>query len=152
MGQIISAKNVSILNRYPLVENLKKDFNKPIYLENDGRVATLAEAIKGKGRNKKIVCYITISTGLGGGVVIKKNIYNGSNNLGAYFSRMILDGRNTSNSLISGTALLNQAKEKIGENIKDTFEVFELGNKGNKMAKEIIKDFKSIIIKYFFNN
>lgn len=141
-GQIISAKNVNILNKFPLVENLKKDFNKPIYLENDARVATFAEAIKGKGKNKRIVCYITVSTGLGGGVVIDKNIYHGSNNLGAYFSRMILDGKNTSNSLISGKALLNQAKEKISENIKDTFEVFELGEKGNEIAIEIIKDFK----------
>lgn len=141
-GQIVSAKNVSILNKFPLVENLKKDFNKPIYLENDARAATFAEAIKGKGRNKKIVCYIMVSTGLGGGVVIDKNIYHGSNNLGAYFSRMILDGKNTSNSLISGTALLNQAKEKISENIKDTFELFELEKKENKIATEIIKDFK----------
>lgn len=35
IGQIISAKNVSILNKFPLVENLKKEFNKPIYIEND---------------------------------------------------------------------------------------------------------------------
>lgn len=141
IGQIISAKNVSILNKFPLVENLNKEFNKPIYLENDARVATFAEAIKGKGKTKKIVCYITISTGLGGGVVIEKDIYQGCNNLGAYFARMILDGENTSDSLISGTALLKQAKEKINENIKDTFEVFEYGKKGNEMAIEIIKNF-----------
>ena len=46
IGQIITSKNVSILNRFPLVERLNKDLNKPIYLENDARVATFAEAIK----------------------------------------------------------------------------------------------------------
>lgn len=141
--QIITSKNISILNRFPLVERLNKDFNKPIYIENDARVAAFAEAIKGNGKNKKIVCYITISTGLGGGVVIEKNIYHGSNNLGAYFARMILDGKNTSNELISGTALLKQAKEKINRNIENTAELFELEKNNNFLAKEIIEEFKN---------
>lgn len=142
IGQIITSKNLTILNNFPLVEKLRKDFNKPIFLENDARVATFAEAIKGKGKDKNIVCYITISTGLGGGVVIDKKIYNGSNNLGAYFGRMILDGCNISDSLISGTALLSQAKEKISDDIKETSELFELKEKENVIAMKIIETFK----------
>lgn len=142
LGQIITSGNVSILKNFPLVENLNKDFNKPVYLENDARVATFAEAIKGKGKEKNIVCYITISTGLGGGVVINKKIYSGSNDLGAYFGRMILDGKNTSDSLISGTALLKQAREKIDKDIKNTYELFELEKNNNLIAKDIIREFK----------
>lgn len=141
--QVITSKNVSILNNYPLVEKLKKDFNKPVYIENDARVAAFAEAVKGKGRDKNIVCYITISTGLGGGVVIDKNIYHGSSNLGAYFSRMILDGKHTSDELISGTAIVRKAREKIDVNIKDTFKVFSLEERGNEFAVEIINEFKN---------
>ena len=151
IGQIITSKNVSFLKRFPLVERLNKDLNKPIFLENDARVATFAEAIKGKGKNKNIVCYITISTGLGGGVVVKKNIYHGSNNLGAYFARMILDGKNTSDELISGTALLNQAKEKISKDIQNTAEVFELEKNNNLIAKEIIETFKNNLTVLFLN-
>ena len=113
-----------------------------LFLENDARVATFAEAISGKGKDKNIVCYITISTGLGGGLVINKEIYNGSNNLGAYFARMILDGEHTSNNLISGTALLEQSREKINKNMKNTLEVFELEKNNNPIAKEIISNFK----------
>lgn len=142
LGQIITSKNVTILKNFPLVENLNKDLNKPIFLENDARVATFAEAISGKGKDKNIVCYITISTGLGGGLVINKEIYNGSNNLGAYFARMILDGEHTSNNLISGTALLEQSREKINKNMKNTLEVFELEKNNNPIAKEIISNFK----------
>ena len=142
LGQIITSGNVSILKNFPLVEKLNKDFNKPVYLENDARVATFAEAIKGKGKEKDIVCYITISTGLGGGVVIDKKIYSGSNDLGAYFGRMILDGRNISDSLISGTALLKQARERIDKDIKNTFELFELEKNNNLIAKDIIREFK----------
>ena len=141
LGQIITS-NVTILNNFPLVENLNKDLNKPIFLENDARVATFAEAISGKGKDKNIVCYITISTGLGGGLVINKEIYNGSNNLGAYFARMILDGEHTSHNLISGNALLKQSREKINKNMKSTLEVFELEKNNNPIAKEIISNFK----------
>ena len=142
LGQIITSKNVTILKNFPLVEKLNKDLNKPIFLENDARVATFAEAISGKGKDKNIVCYITISTGLGGGLVINKEIYNGSNNLGAYFARMILDGEHTSHNLISGTALLEQSREKINKNLKSTLEVFELEKNNNPIAKEIISNFK----------
>lgn len=151
IGQIITSKNVSILNNFPLVEKLSKEFNKPIYLENDARVAAFAEAINGKGKEKNIVCYITISTGLGGGVIIDKSIYHGSNNLGAYFARMILDGKNTSNSLISGTALFTQAKEKISQNIQNTEELFELFKKGNDMAREIIEEFRQNLLVLLLN-
>ncbi len=141
LGRIVTSKSVSILKDFPLVENLQKDFGKTVFLENDARVANFAEAIKGRGKNEKIICYVTVSTGLGGGVVMNKKIYHGSSNLGAYFARMILDGENTSNSLISGTALLNQAKEKIDRNIASTVELFELEKEGNLFAKEIVERF-----------
>ena len=143
LGQVITSKNLSILNNYPLVEKLKKEFNKPIFLENDAVVAALAEATKGKGKSKKIVYYITISTGVGGGIIIDKNIYPGSNNLGTFFSQIILDGKNTTNGLISGTALLKQTKEKLDKNIKNARELFELEKNHNTIAEEIIKEFKN---------
>ncbi len=64
---------------------------------------------------------------------------------------MILDGKNTSNSLISGTALFNQAKEKINQNISNTEELFELFKAGNNIAKEIIKEFKQNLLVLLLN-
>lgn len=139
---IRTTKNLGLLKYYPLVQNLRDEFNKPVYIENDARVAAFAEAVKGAGKGKNIVCYITISTGLGGGVVINNNIYTGANNLGAYFSRMVLDGEKEADFLISGTAITMQAKEEIDENINNTYEVFELAKNGNTKAINIIEQFK----------
>ena len=142
IGKVLSCnKNIEILKDILFVERLNNDFNKPVFIENDARVAALAEALKGRGENKNIVCFITISTGLGGGLVCKKKIYSGSNNLGAYFARMILDGKNTSDNLISGRALLKQAKEKISDKIDNLSKLFEL-EKSNITANEIIENFK----------
>lgn len=140
--EIISSNNLGILADFPLIERLNKAFNKNVYIENDARVALLAEAMIGAAKNKNTVCYVTISTGLGGGAMIGNKIYHGSNNLGGYFSRMILDGKNASNCLISGTALVKEAKEKICASIQDTKEVFELAINGNLIAEEIIDKFK----------
>lgn len=150
-GMIVTSTNVSILIDFPLVENLNREFNKPIYIENDAKVAAFAEAMGGKGKEKNIVCYVTISTGLGGGVVIDKKIYHGSNNLGGYFSRIILDGSNTSDSLISGRALLKQSREKINSNTQNTAQLFELLKKGNSTAKQIIEKFKQNLVALLLN-
>ena len=105
--KIMTARNIPYLKEFPLVERLEKDLNKKVYLENDAKVATLAQALKGCGKNYRIVCYITLSTGVGGGVVIDKKIFEGSNNVAGYFSRMILDGENIAENLLSGTALVS---------------------------------------------
>ena len=149
--KVITARHLDILTEIPLVERLEKDFSKKVYIENDARVATLAEAIKGKGKDKKIVCYLTISTGFGGGIVIDKKIYHGHNGLGAYFARLILDGENRADYLISGTALLRQARNEIDESIKDTAELFELKRNGNEEAKEIIEKFKMYLTAALLN-
>ena len=150
-GKIITSRNVKLLIGYPLIEKLKKEFNKQVFIDNDAKTATLAEAIIGKGKEKNIVCYVTISTGFGGGVVINKKVYYGSNNLGGYFSRLILDGENTSDSLISGTALIRQVKEKLNIEIQNTKELFELYKTGNSDAKEIIGEFKKNLVAALLN-
>lgn len=147
---IITSENLSILNNFPLTQRLTQDLKKKIYIENDARVANLAEALKGNGKDKEIVCYITISTGLGGGVVINKQIYSGSTNLGAYFSRMILNDGKTADSLISGTALIKETKQKINRDIENAKKVFELAQ-NNQIAKEIIDKFKQNLTVLFLN-
>ena len=50
---------------FDIAKKLKKDFNLPVYVENDANLAALAEARNAKGRS----LYFTFSTGIGGGVI-----------------------------------------------------------------------------------
>jgi len=45
--------------------------NKPLYVENDAALGALGEAFYGLGRDKSIVAYLTLSSGIGGSLVIK---------------------------------------------------------------------------------
>ena len=141
-NKVITSKNVSALINYPIKDVLNKIFNKPIYMENDAKVAAYGEALQGFGKKYKTVCYITISTGLGGGLVIDKQIYRGANNFGSYIPRIYLDGYNTADNLLSSRVLLQQAQEKISNNIDSTKDLFDLYAEGNPKAVEIIESFK----------
>lgn len=52
--------------------------NAPVLVDNDANVAALAEAIQGSGRAHNPVFYMTIGSGIGGGVVINGEIYHGT--------------------------------------------------------------------------
>lgn len=57
---------------FPFLKTLKDNLNIPIELQSDVNVAALGEAVYGAGTNDKTVLYITIGTGIGGGVVVNK--------------------------------------------------------------------------------
>ena len=54
---------------------LSEKIGKPVYLDNDANLAGLAEAVVGEGKDCNIVQYLTVSTGLGAGFVINKEVY-----------------------------------------------------------------------------
>jgi glucokinase len=61
-----------------LAAPLSQAFRVPVTIENDANAAGLAEAALGAGRGYHIVLYVTISTGIGTGVVVGGHIYHGA--------------------------------------------------------------------------
>lgn len=57
---------------FPFLQTLKQHLDMPIELQSDVNVAALGEAVHGAGKNDRTVLYITIGTGIGGGVVTNK--------------------------------------------------------------------------------
>jgi glucokinase len=53
-----------------LVKDLARIFNVTVALENDGDAGALGEAAWGAGKNKTRLIYITIGTGIGGGIIL----------------------------------------------------------------------------------
>jgi glucokinase len=59
------------------VRDLAEAFNVRVALENDGDAAALAEAGWGAGRNRSRLIYITVGTGIGGGIILDGKLYRG---------------------------------------------------------------------------
>jgi glucokinase len=63
---------------YPLVANLKQLTGAPVLMDNDANVGALGEAKYGAGRDADPLFYMTLSTGIGGGIVHCGGIYRGA--------------------------------------------------------------------------
>ena len=69
-GRIITSHQVEGWTDFPIVDWTREAFGVPVRLGNDCDVAALAEATYGAGRGHGTVFYITVGTGIGGGLVI----------------------------------------------------------------------------------
>ncbi|MFM9960012.1 MAG: ROK family protein [Planctomycetaceae bacterium] len=69
-GRVITSHQVAGWTDFPIVDWTSEAFGVPVRLGNDCDVAALAEATYGAGRGHGTVFYITVGTGIGGGLVI----------------------------------------------------------------------------------
>lgn len=87
-GKVVYACNVPMENT-PLVDMLHKYIDKPIHLENDANAAALGEyTVNGNGA--KSFVFITLGTGVGGGIILDGKIYRGFNGAGGELGHMTL--------------------------------------------------------------
>ncbi|MEM3113140.1 MAG: ROK family protein [Candidatus Pacearchaeota archaeon] len=66
------------LNGVNIKKILEKRFNSKVYLDNDANCAGLGELYYGHGKNKKNFVLLTLGTGIGGAVIINRNLYRGT--------------------------------------------------------------------------
>ena len=102
---------------------LQERLSLPVYAENDATLGALGEHAFGAGRGCENMVYMTVSTGIGGGVIIGGNLYTGTNGFGGEIGHMTIDQNgpldNCGNvgcleALASGTALARMAQERLG--------------------------------------
>ena len=82
-GVIMITPNIKEWRDFPLTEKLTAHFGVPAYLDNDANLAGLAEWKFGAGRGHHNVLYLTVSTGVGGGVIIEDRLLQGHHGLAA---------------------------------------------------------------------
>ncbi len=76
-GLIRVSHQVAGWSGFPLGSWLHQLTGKPVAVENDANAAALAEALHGSGKGYERVFYMTIGSGIGGGMVINGKIYHG---------------------------------------------------------------------------
>lgn len=121
-GVVYSPPNLPGWDAFPLKERLEKEFNLQVNIENDANACALAEYKLGGGKGYNAVLYMTMSTGIGGGIVIDGRIYRGANDSAGEVGHQILlpDGplcgcgrRGCLEALCSGPAIARRAIAEI---------------------------------------
>ena len=77
-GQIATSFHIEGWSGFDIRQWLASVIKVPVFIENDANVAALGEATLGIGKNYHNVLYITIGSGVGGGLIIDRQIYHGA--------------------------------------------------------------------------
>ncbi len=80
-GILFRAVNVPAWINYPLRQNVENAFGLPVALGNDANLAVMGEWKFGAGRGHNDILYLTISTGIGGGVIANGRLLVGAHGL-----------------------------------------------------------------------
>lgn len=162
-GVVIYTANIN-LNNAPVVEELKKYIDKPIYIGNDANCAALGEFFALNDESIENFVAITLGTGVGGGIIINKKLYTGSNGSAGEIGhiRLVMDGEKCScgrsgclECYASATALIRDSKRAADKNPQSLLAkniasnggrsngklVFDTAAKGDKTAKEVIDNY-----------
>ncbi len=87
-GVIVAPPNLPGWLDVPLRDIIAAEFNLPVYIGNDANVAALAEASKGAAQGCRHVTYITVSTGIGAGMICDGKLLLGRDGLAAEFGHI----------------------------------------------------------------
>jgi len=160
-GVITLSPNLTGWHDIPLKDLIQREFNLPIYVENDATVAALGEHYFGGGVGIANLIYVSVGTGIGGGIIIADQLYHGASGSAGEIGHMTIDINGPRcpcgnigcwETLASGTALTREAVKRIeagaqtsilnfadGELEKVSAQsVFLAAQEGDRLAKELI--------------
>lgn len=147
VGKILNPPNLKGWENFNIKDYLSKKLNLSVNLNNDANVAGLAEAVVGAAKEAESVFYITISTGVGGGLILDKKIINGAHSQAAEIYNMIINeddyiqpGLNKSSleGQCSGVNIARIASSVCSKELS-TKEVFDLYNEKDEKVVKIIE-------------
>ncbi len=90
-GVIITTSNLEGFDNYPLREKLQSHFEIPVILDNDANAQAVGEHKFGAGKGYEDMIFVTISTGIGAGLIINGKPYRGMTGTAGEFGHSIVE-------------------------------------------------------------
>ena len=148
-GVVIFAGNLNLRN-YPLADMLHTILGFPIKVTNDANAAALGEATFGAGKNYSDSILITLGTGVGGGIIINGELFEGFNSAGAELGHMVIEAngnrctcgrRGCFEAYSSASALIKKTREVMEDNPdSEMWRSYNLDTVNGKTAFEYPED------------
>ncbi len=94
-GVVVKSPNFPDWNNLPLKQELEAAAGVPVFIENDANVAALGEQWLGAAHGINSVIFLTLGTGVGGGIVLNGRIWQGADGMAGEVGHMTIipDGR-----------------------------------------------------------
>ncbi len=115
-GEICCSHQIPGWSEFPIAQWLESLSAVPVFVDNDANVAALGEAIHGAGAGCNPVFYVTLGSGVGGGMVVDQKIYHGAKPGESEIGHVRLDKTGTIvESRCSGWAVDKRVRAVVGE-------------------------------------
>jgi glucokinase len=127
--EVIFANNLGWKN-IPIGPLLEKEFDLPTQLNNDANAAAVSEKMWGAGKGKENLVYITVSTGVGAGMISNGQLITGIGHCAGEFGHISIDvngpfcecgNRGCLENYTSGTAIARIARERLEKGEKSSY-------------------------------
>lgn len=144
---------------FPFSDRASSVLGVPVVLEHDAHAAAYGEWKQGAGRGIDDLVYLTISTGLGGGVIVGGRLLRGAGGMAAHVGHMTVDpdgplcgcgNRGCWEMFASGTSLLARARHMakarneyvLGRSAEqiETADIFDAARNGESFARSLVED------------
>jgi len=121
-GVVTTSPNLPQWKDVPLRDLVERRLGMKTHMINDASAAALGEHAHGAGINTRNMVFITVSTGIGGGIIIEGELYQGASGAAGEIGHMVIDARGPKcgcgnygclEALASGTAIARDATERI---------------------------------------
>ncbi len=119
-GVVVNPPNLQGWRNVPLAAMVAERFGLPAMVENDANAAALAEVLIGAAAGCSNIFYVTVSTGIGTGIIIDGKIYHGKNGVAGEGGHVTIDyrspylcgcgARGCIEALASGPAMARRAR------------------------------------------
>jgi glucokinase len=157
-GLLVEPPNLPGWHNVPLRDIVQARIGVPTYLENDANAAAIGEYLYGAGRGTRDMIYVTVSTGIGGGLILGGRIYHGLSGGAGEIGHMTVlpygphcgcGNRGCLEALASGTAIAREGQELIARGVSTAIgsrdggevsakDVVDAMYKGDAYAEQII--------------
>jgi len=161
-GVVVQPPNLSGWRNVPLRDLLQDRFSCPVYVDNDCNAGALGEAYFGGGQDVSSLCYITLSTGVGGGLILNRRLHRGWDCLAGEVGHFTIDSSGPRcrcgqvgclELFTSGPNLVREMKERVNAapdpvwsdflgSASRTFsarEVLQAARQGSAAAREVLQ-------------
>ncbi len=147
-GTTIALPTIQGMDHYPLRAALEHELKRPVVMENDGIAAAIGEWTFGAGKGLRSIVYVTVSTGIGGGVIVDGNVLRGRKGMAGHVGHMAIypDGLRCScgnagcwEAYAAGPAFAARASAALGQPVQP-IDVFALAQNGNTIAQQQVQE------------
>ncbi|OTN75941.1 hypothetical protein A5886_001017 [Enterococcus sp. 8G7_MSG3316] len=151
-GQIGGVSAVPYIHGFPFVEYMEYIFKCPVCIENDANCAALAELTAGGAKNVHSAIIIVVGSGIGGALIIDKNIVKGRHLFGGEFGYMQLNEEHTFSQAAS--PVHHARRYSLEKGLKEEItgqQLFNLSLAKDHLAKKSVDYLKDSLARGIFN-